>query len=757
VKGAERLKSATEGSRAGARGALAGAAVGPLAFALHAGWNFRTGLGAAVDGALAVLLAALAVGGLALAARGLAQALLRLGRSLRERSWVPFAAMAGAVGVLAALLRMSYVDAALADPGAVGLVVLETLTGGCLGWLIGGGLRRASRRRAVAALGALALGVAANLLLFGWLADPGPRGAAEPAAGEAEPVPALLADGPYQVTELTYGSGDDRRPEFGRRAAFRTERVDASPLLPPDQGWGAAARRWYWGFGPSRFPLNGRVWLPHGEGPFPLVLILHGNHAMEVPSDAGYAYLGRFLASRGYLVASVDENFLNVSPWAGDLPQEVDARAWILLKHLEVWKRWNETPGHPLARKVDLGRIGLIGQSRGGEAVAVAAALNRLAYYPDDARRIQLGFNFPIRTVIAIAPSDGRFEPADHGVSLAGVDYLVLQGANDADESVFKGIRQYRRVSWDPAPSPEAYRFKAAVYLGGANHSGFNTVWGDADLSPPRGWLLSRSTVMPGERQRRLAELYVLVFLEASLRSDRRYLSLFYDPAVAERWLPGGRRLSEFADSATAVVSDFEEDCDLASTTLPGGRLAGEGLAVWREQVLRFRDGNSQENHAVYLGWNNAPGTGRPAGPPGTYTVSLPAGWAARCGLDAASLLVMDLADSGETPDGGRREGSRLDFTLELTDDGGRMARLPLGRSVPLPVRGRWTKLAALDRAGYGDEIEVHLQTYTIPLANFVATGTGFDPAALRTIRFRFDRSPAGVVVLDDLGFRRHS
>jgi dienelactone hydrolase len=562
------------------------------------------------------------------------------------------------------------------------------------------------------------------------------------------------------VAELTYGSGDDRRPEFGRKASFRTERVDASPLLPPYEGWGAAARTWYWGFGPSRFPLNGRIWLPRGEGPFPLVLILHGNHAMEAPSDAGYAYLGRFLASRGYLAASVDENFLNVSPWAGDLPQEVDARAWILLKHLEAWKRWSETPGHPLARKVDMGRIALIGQSRGGEAVAVAAALNLLAHYPDDAGRIQLGFHFPIRAVIAIAPSDGRFEPADHGVQLDGVDYLVLQGANDADESVFKGIRQYRRVRLAPeASSPEAYRFKAAVYIGGADHSGFNTVWEGSDLPPPRGWLLSRSTVLPGERQRRLAEVYVLSFLEASLRGDRRYLPLFYDPATAARWLPGGHRLSEFADSTTAVISDFEEDCDLASTTLPGGALAGEHLAVWREQVLRFRDGNPQGNHAVYLGWNDAHGKGQPPPVPGTYTVSLPAGWAGRCGLDAKSLLVMGLADSGETPEGGRREGLPLDLTLELTDGQGRMAGLPLSRiaPVPLPVRARWTKLAALDRAGFGEDAEVHLQTYTLPLSAFAGAGAEIDPSDLRTIRFRFDRSPSGVIVLDDLGFRRRS
>ena len=51
------------------------------------------------------------------------------------------------------------------------------------------------------------------------------------------------------------------------------------------------------------------------EGTFPLVLIVHGNHLMNDYSDPGYEYLGRSLASKGYIFVSVDENFLNFSPY----------------------------------------------------------------------------------------------------------------------------------------------------------------------------------------------------------------------------------------------------------------------------------------------------------------------------------------------------------------------------------------------------------------------------------------------------------
>ena len=57
--------------------------------------------------------------------------------------------------------------------------------------------------------------------------------------------------------------------------------------------------------------------MPEGEGPFPLTLIVHGNHNMIDYSDEGYGYLGNLLASRGIIVVSVDQNFIN-GHWSGD-------------------------------------------------------------------------------------------------------------------------------------------------------------------------------------------------------------------------------------------------------------------------------------------------------------------------------------------------------------------------------------------------------------------------------------------------------
>jgi hypothetical protein len=63
----------------------------------------------------------------------------------------------------------------------------------------------------------------------------------------------------------------------------------------------------------NSLPINTRVWYPEGDGPFPLALIVHGNHNMQDYSDPGHEYLGELLASKGIILASVDENFINYS------------------------------------------------------------------------------------------------------------------------------------------------------------------------------------------------------------------------------------------------------------------------------------------------------------------------------------------------------------------------------------------------------------------------------------------------------------
>ena len=56
------------------------------------------------------------------------------------------------------------------------------------------------------------------------------------------------------------------------------------------------------------------------------------------------------------------------------------------------------------------------------------------------------------------------------------------------------------------------------------------------------------------------------------------------------------------------------------------------------------------------------------------------------------------------------------------------------------------------DKSNFASLAEVIPQTYVIPLADFTAAAPGFEPARLVTIRWVFDGTRAGTVVLTDVG-----
>lgn len=74
--------------------------------------------------------------------------------------------------------------------------------------------------------------------------------------------------------------------------------------------------------------------------------------------------------------------------------REMNTRAWLLLKHLEVWRKWNEEEGNELYKRINMDQIVLLGHSRGGEAVAIAATFNKLPSFPGNA---SLKFNFDFK------------------------------------------------------------------------------------------------------------------------------------------------------------------------------------------------------------------------------------------------------------------------------------------------------------------------------------------------------------------------
>lgn len=546
-------------------------------------------------------------------------------------------------------------------------------------------------------------------------------------------------EGKYKVKTIFYGSGKDKnRFEYGEGVDIKTKDVYAYNFLENYTGLKSKLRTKYWGFNDKAMPINGRVYYPEGEGVFPLVLIVHGNHKMEEYSDKGYEYLGKLLASQGFIVASIDENFLNAS-WFGDLGGENDARAWFLLKHLDTWKEFNEDEKNIFYNKVDFNNIALIGHSRGGEAAATAAVFNKLKYYPMDAA-VRFNFNYNIKSIVAIAPTDGQYKPADKPTEIKNVNYLLLQGANDGDVSVFMGSNQYDRVKFDDGK----YHFKSSIYIYGANHGQFNTAWGKRDIPEPLGWLLNLKPLLSGEEQRSIAKSYISAFLKSTLKEEKEYIALFKDYSEGEKFLPKTVYINRFQDSNFKLISNYEEDADLQTSTLSGGVQNGEEIYTWKEKTLEFRSDFSRNNNAVELKWTKNGGK---------YIVELPQKTIVQWNINYDSKLVFSASDIDEEKIKSNIFDS-TDFSIKLIDSNGEEAIIPLsniGKFHP-PIGVKLSKWDYHNKRAYGEDFEPVLQTFQIAIGDFAKSNPRFTPKDLKTIEFIFNKSVKGNIVVDDIG-----
>jgi hypothetical protein len=68
-----------------------------------------------------------------------------------------------------------------------------------------------------------------------------------------------------------------------------------------------------------------------------------------------------------------------------------------------------------------------------------------------------------------------------------------------------------------------------------------------------------------------------------------------------------------------------------------------------------------------------------------------------------------------------------------------------------------WIKFNKLKSEGaiWRKDYEATMQTFELLVGTFAKENPDFDPSRLKEIRFVFDLIPRGVVILDNLGFRR--
>ena len=393
---------------------------------------------------------------------------------------------------------------------------------------------------------------------------------------------ASISEGPYEVDTLTYGHKD---------SDLWSTPVDISGYANR-RGVFGKIQKMFFKFELSEVPVAGKIWFPKDAEKCPVLFIIHGNHEYPVKSYLGYDYLGKLLASWGYVMISVDEACCN------DLWGENDARAILLLENIKAVRSWNSYSENALYGKIDMENIAIAGHSRGGEAIATAQYFNKSERLVDNGNT-EFGYNFNIKSLIAISPTVDQYKPANKAVLLEDVNYLLIHGSNDHDVRSVDGEKQYNNIKF----SGQTDSFKSSLYVYGANHGQFNTLWGLYDLPAPISWYFEVKDFISGENQRKVLCSFVKTFLDVTLKGDETYKSLFSDYEKYAAALPATAYEQTYDDTGFEYLFDFDENWQLGKSENPDVNLKVVNANCWYENIRETGGYGPSENYSLGFNW----------------------------------------------------------------------------------------------------------------------------------------------------------
>lgn len=497
-------------------------------------------------------------------------------------------------------------------------------------------------------------------------------------------------------------------------------------------------REKFLGYNVYNFPLNGQFFVPKEEGKYPLVLISHGNHEMIRSSEIGYNYLGEFLASQGYIVVSLDENALNYSTFdnklmLSSLGNENDARAYVMLKHVEKLLDSQNDKTSVFYNKIDEENIALIGHSRGGEAVSIASLFNNIKYLPNDYRK-RLNYGLNIKSIIGMSPTDMQYQPGNRPVYLENVNYLLLHGSNDMDVYYLAGSNQYERIRYT---NGEDY-FKAQVYIYGANHGQFNETWTKSDTSDFAGLLHNTTQLISREEQEQIAKEVIYCFLESTLKNKDKYEEVFKNISIIDEHLPDTLYVTQYHSSNDQIICDYNEDIFLETTTIKGGSISVKNLNRWREGTS-YLEGKTSHNYGVFLGWDNGGSTVE-----SNYVIDFDETNLKIKRDDSVFLSVADTSsDSKEL----------IDFTVRIKDKNGFISNVSLSEYSKLQnmIEMKLSKFYLLEKE---NKPEVVFQTFELPIELFMRNNGNIDLDSIVSVSLVFDRTRKASIMVKDIGIR---
>ncbi|NHC14111.1 hypothetical protein [Motilibacter deserti] len=520
---------------------------------------------------------------------------------------------------------------------------------------------------------------------------------------------ALPSSAPLSSARQPSPGGPGGSPGAGTAAARTSAAVAADGVSTRDYDLGDEALPLS-SLGGARVELRGRAYWPEGlpGRRHPVVVLLHGRHEpcyvtdpehvpepvplpewpcpdgwSPVPSYGGYDDIGNALAAAGHVVVSVSANAVNAldhrEPDAG-----AQARADLVLATLDLLARWDKKGDDPLDGvldgELDLHTVGLLGHSRGGEGVVLAALANATRATP-----------YGIRAVLPLAPTDFlRLTLPGTAMSVllpyCDGDVLDLQGAHLVDDTRYA-------VTGDRAP-------RSALLVHGANHNFFNTEWtpglsaapsiddwefADIDNDDPTCGAAAPTRLAAAE-QRAVGAGYAEAFFRLHLADERSFLPYFDGSAARPAGI--GRAVVDVAAAQQPAderldLARFDES--VAPAVLSGavtGEICGGALAPGIEEppgtgTHPLPPCTTRTPTYVLPDWGpSAIALGRPASPAlhlrwsGHGSVRVPLSGPARR-ADRYDALVLRAAP-GETAT------APVPLVLRLTDTRGRTTDLPV-------------------------------------------------------------------------------
>lgn len=309
-------------------------------------------------------------------------------------------------------------------------------------------------------------------------------------------------------------------------------------------------------------PFNARL---AGLGRVPLVVMAHGNHDPGSPSYLGYDFFQTGLARLGVVAVSVDLNATNGTFYS---VANIEQRADLIIGVIDRLQQRDGAAGWPLAGRIDFAKVGLMGHSRGGEAVVLVPEVISLA-------------GVTIRAVLALAPTEGgaTTRPPD------GYAFMTILPAADGDVWPNDGAIFYDRCR----PSP----FKSQLYIQFTNHNFYNRQWlNDDSLS---SFAQPTAPVLPRTAHEAFLLSYGCAFFRASLLGHPT--SGFLAGTVLPAGVATGNVHLSFEEAGVTIVDNFEDGNGIGSNSLGAATQQQGGLSA---DEYQFHQGSGSFNGSFF-------------------------------------------------------------------------------------------------------------------------------------------------------------